>query len=128
MVIFSLLTINTSKSFQATTNTMVRSDLEYRAISLAQDEIENIRWVAEEEINPNSNDYIYASPYNAITRSVEYGFDDEFSEDYTLTRTSSLIENSVAQNRYKIVVTVESVATAPPISAQLEYIKTYFKE
>ncbi|MAL16714.1 MAG: hypothetical protein CL670_08935 [Balneola sp.] len=128
MVIFSMLTINTTRSFQSTSNTVVRSDLEYRAISIAQDEIDDIRWAPEEEIDPYGVDYLYGGNDEVITKSIEYGFDDEYSESFEITRSSTQIENSSDQNRYKVTILVESENANPAVSVQMEYIKTYFKD
>ncbi|WP_020402052.1 type IV pilus modification PilV family protein [Gracilimonas tropica] len=126
MVVFSMLTINTSRSFMNTTSTSIQSTIEYRAIALAQDELDNIRWAPEIHLNPTSNQYLFDS--DPITTTVEYGSSDEFSEEYEVTRNSVLIENTSTQKQYRVTVQVTSDATDPPVQVQLEYIKTYFKE
>jgi hypothetical protein len=128
MVIFSMLTINTSRSFQSTSNTVVRSDLEYRGISIAQDEIDDIRWAPEQEIDPYGAEYLYGGNDAVITKSIEYGFDDEYAESFEITRSSTQIENSSDQNRYKVTILVESENAKPAVSVQMDYIKTYFKD
>ncbi|HBX64936.1 MAG TPA: hypothetical protein DEG32_01775, partial [Balneolaceae bacterium] len=117
-----------TRSFQSTSNPVVRSDLEYRAISIAQDEIDDIRWAPEEEIDPYGVDYLYGGNDEVITKSIEYGFDDEYSESFEITRSSTQIENSSDQNRYKVTILVESENANPAVSVQMEYIKTYFKD
>jgi hypothetical protein len=125
MVIFSMLTMNTSRSFQATSNASIQSDLEYRAVGVAQSEIDAIRWADEKLVNPASGDYLYDN--DPITKTVTYGFNNEFSEVYKLKRSSTLIENSYKQKRYKIVIHVESDEAASPITLDMEYIKTFTK-
>ncbi|MDR9416355.1 MAG: hypothetical protein RI564_08725 [Gracilimonas sp.] len=126
MMVFSMLTLNTSKKFMSATSTSLQSTVEYRAIGLAQDKIDEIRWSPEEELSPSSSQYLFESdPY---TETITYGSSSEYSENYEVTRTSQLIENTSDQKQYRITVKVSSDATQPPVEAQLEYIKTYFKE
>lgn len=126
MIVFSMLTINTSRSFMNTTSTSIQSTIEYRAIALAQDEIDKIRWAPEEELDPTDYQYLFDS--DPVTKEIEYGQDDQYSDEFEVTRSSVQIENSAQQNRYRITVEVTSDVTDPPAEVQLEYIKTYFKD
>lgn len=125
MVVFSMLTMNTARSFQATSNTSIQSNLEYRAIGVAQSEIDAIRWADEKHVNPSSGDYLYTN--DPISTTVTYGFNDEFEEVYTLTRSSTLIEDSHKQRRYKITIHVASDEAASPAALEMEFIKTFAK-
>lgn len=124
MVIFGMLTVNTAASFRNTSDTMIRSDLEYRAMSIAQDEIENIRWIDNHNLlNEYSSDFLYKN--DPVQRTVEYGSSNQFSEVFTVDRQSTRIENSPSQRRYKVVITVKSDALTPEITASMEFIKTF---
>lgn len=126
MMVFSMLTLNTSKKFMSATSTSLQSTVEYRSIALAQDKIDEIRWSPEEHLSPTSSQYLFESdPY---MEAVTYGSSNEYSENYEVTRTSQLIENTSDQKQYRINVKVSSDATQPPVEVELEYIKTYFKE
>lgn len=124
MVIFGMLTVNTAASFRNTSDTMIRSDLEYRAMSIAQDEIENIRWIVDHNLlNEYSSDFLYKN--DPVQRTVEYGSSNQYSEAFTVERKSTRIENSASQRRYKVVINVKSDALNPEISASMEFIKTF---
>ena len=125
MVIFSMLTINTARSYQFTSDTMVRSDIEYRAIAIAQSEIDEIRWAGENLVDPDDANYLFED--DPITRTVNYGEGNAYSQEVKITRTSTQIENSASRNRYKISIIVEIDALNPPISTELTYVKTFAK-
>ncbi len=125
MVVFGMLTVNTARSFQVTSDTIVRSELEYRAIAVAQDEIDAIRWLEDEDLFDSGEDeYLYGD--DPIQKSVTYGSNNQYSETFSVTRTSTEISNdSNGNSRYKIQVTVQSNAISPPITGTLSYIKTF---
>ena len=52
MVVFSMLAINTSRSYNQSRQTLYRAEAEYRAIAIAQDELDKVQWIyAEEELD-----------------------------------------------------------------------------
>ncbi|MEX0845426.1 MAG: hypothetical protein WD022_09085 [Balneolaceae bacterium] len=132
MVVFGMLTINTARSFQTTSDTMIRSDLEYRAIAIAQDEIDAIRWIQARSKNgpkvpmdpfdPNNNNFLYDD--NPIQKTITYGSSGQYSETFSVNREAELLENTTDQRTYKITVTVESSAVNPPLSVSLDFIRT----
>ncbi len=133
MVVFSLLTMNTSRSFQVTMDTMVRSELEYRAISAAQEEIDAIRWVQaryksqDPFDSDNSSYYLYED--NPIERTFQYGSGNEYSETFTIYRKAEVsndcdLLDSSSQRCYEITITVENNSLDPPITVTQKLIRT----
>ncbi|WP_409028840.1 hypothetical protein [Gracilimonas sediminicola] len=133
MVVFSLLTMNTSRSFQVTLDTMVRSELEYRAISAAQEEIDAIRWVQaryksqDPFDSDNSSYYLYED--NPIERTFDYGASNEYSETFTIYRKAEVsndcdLLDSSSQRCYEITITVENNSLEPEITVTQKLIRT----
>lgn len=132
MMVFGMLTINTARSFQTTSDTMIRADLEYRALAIAQDEIDAIRWVQARSKNgpkapydpfdPDNSNYLYDT--NPVQRSVTYGKDGQYSEVFNVYRSAELLDDISNQRTYKITVEVKSNAVNPPLSASLSFIRT----
>ncbi|MBO6586098.1 MAG: hypothetical protein JJ953_08350 [Gracilimonas sp.] len=133
MVVFSLLTMNTSRSFQVTLDTMIRSELEYRAISAAQEEIDAIRWVqarykSQDPFDSgNSSYYLYED--NPVERTFDYGANNEYSETFTIYREAvpsndcDLLD-STSQRCYEITITVENNSLDPVITVTQKLIRT----
>lgn len=132
MVVFSLLTMNTSRSFQVTIDTMVRSELEYRAISAAQEEIDAIRWVnsrykSQDPFRSSNSTYLYDQ--NPIDRTFKYGTDEEYSESFTIYRKAEESEDcdlidSYKQRCYEITITVENKSLDPAVSVTQTVLRT----
>lgn len=132
IVIFGTLSIHTAKSFHITSDTMVRSDLEYRAIAIAQDEIDAIRWIQARSKNgpvfptdpfdPDNGNFLYDN--NPETREITYGSDDQYSETFTVNRTAELINETSDQRRYLITIKIENDRLNPPLNVSLDFIRT----
>lgn len=132
MVVFGMLTVNTAKSFQVTTDTMVRSDLEYRAVATAQDEIDSIRWVqsrykSQDPFDPTSNYYMYEE--NPIERTITFGSGGKYSETVTIDRSTSASEDCTlldanTQRCYEITIKVQSNTVSPAISVSQKLVRT----
>lgn len=124
LVVFSLLTVNTARSFQTNSQNRYKSDIEFRAITMAQDEIDKIQWIYDEnELNPASGVYIYSSYPKKET--LFYGDSNQYSEEFIIEASSSLIENSSLQKRYLVSITISNDSFSPNVAATMTYIKTY---
>lgn len=49
MIIYSMLSMQTSRMFQLNNRVQINSEIEYNAVSIAQNEIDQLRWVKNEE-------------------------------------------------------------------------------
>jgi hypothetical protein len=127
MVIYSFLTINTSRSFLNTSETVIRSDVEYRTIIRAQDVIEQVKLVQradENMLNPNHIDYMFAG--YPITDRETFGYNDEYTDTFIIDADSEYIdEGDPLVKRYKITVNVINEAVDPSTEVDLIFIKSF---
>ncbi len=127
MVIFSMLTVNTARSFISSSDTVIRSDVEYRAIIRAQDEIDQVKLIGREDedrLNPNDADYIFEN--YPITVSETFGLSDEYSDTYEIDASSEYIdEGDIHVKRYLITVNLTNTYLDPEINVTLTYIKSF---
>jgi|AntRauTorcE11898_2_1112593.scaffolds.fasta_scaffold85782_2 hypothetical protein len=132
LLIFGTLTINTARSFHITSDTMIRSDLEYRAIAIAQDEIDAIRWVQARSKNgpvfpydpfdsDNSN-FLYDN--NPENRVITYGSENQYSETFIINRTAELLDETSDQRQYLITINISTNTLKPPLDVSLDFIRT----
>lgn len=49
MIIYSMLSMQTSRMFQLNNRVQIKAEIEYNAVSIAQNEIDQLRWVKNEE-------------------------------------------------------------------------------
>ncbi|MEQ9091961.1 MAG: hypothetical protein RIE52_12780 [Balneola sp.] len=127
MVIYSFLTINTSRSFLSTSETVIRSDVEYRTIIRAQDVIEQVKLVQradENMLNPNHIDYMFAG--YPITDNETYGYNDEYTDTFIIDASSEYIdEGDPLVRRYKVTVNVINEEVDPSTEVDLIFIKSF---
>lgn len=127
MVIYSLLTVNTARSFLNTSDTVIRSDVEYRTIIRAQDEIEEIKLISREDensLNPNHVDYRFAN--HPINSNETFGANNEYSDTYVIFGSSEYLDESDPLiRRYKVTIIVENRTLEPTTRAELVYIKSF---
>tara|TARA_R110002124_G_scaffold76758_2_gene205682 strand:+ start:1449 stop:1877 length:429 start_codon:yes stop_codon:yes gene_type:complete len=127
MVIYSLLTINTARSFLNTSETVIRSDVEYRTIIRAQDEIEQVKLISREDedlLNPNHANYMFNSYPKTDVES--FGYNDEYSDSYIINGSSEYIdEGDPLVKRYRVVITVTNESVDPSTEVDLIFIKSF---
>ncbi len=127
MVIFSMLTVNTARSFLNTSDTVIRSDVEYKAIVRAQDEIDEVKLITADDrntLNPASIYYRYDN--HPITVTESYGPNDEYSDTYTINASSKYIdENDPNVRRYLVTVNLSNNAVEPAVNVTLTYVKSF---
>lgn len=129
MLVFSMLTLNTANSFLRTSQTTLQSDVEYRVIALAQDEIDQVKLLSRDKENmlkSNHGSYIFGNYPKSSTQ--RYGASNEYSETFTVSASSTLIdENDPLVNRYLVRVIVMQTDFDPDLSAELTFIKAFEK-
>ena len=124
MVIFSMLSINTAKNFNTSRSNIYRTELEYRAIAVAQDELDKVQWIYDDsELDPDNASYVYAN--YPITETHNYGTNDEYSSDYVIDASSVLIGDDGSQKRYQVTVSVLNMEVTPNVFITLDYVKSY---
>ncbi|RNC85711.1 MAG: hypothetical protein ED557_02760 [Balneola sp.] len=126
LVVFSSLAVNTARNYQTTSQNRYKSDIEFRAIAVAQDEIDKVQWIYDQaQLNSASPSYIYSN--YPKTETLLYGSSQQYSENFSIEASSELIEDSMLQKRYRVTVIVTNNQVSPDISVTLNYIKTYAK-
>lgn len=124
MMIFSLLVVNTGKTFNNSRSSIYRAEAEYRAIAVAQDELDKVQWIYDDtELDPASGDYVYSS-YPVVENHV-YGSSNQYSDSFTINSSSVLIADTGTQKRYQVTVKVVNSEVDPAIEVTLNYTKSY---
>ncbi len=124
MIVFGFLTLNTSRSFNSSRQTLYQAESEYRAIAAAQDEIDKVQWIYDpNDLDPSSGSYVYTN--YPIIESVTFGPNDEYSTSYIINGTSELIEDTGSMKRFQVVISVLDQNVTPNVFVTLEFIKSY---
>ncbi|MFV1884472.1 MAG: hypothetical protein ACMZ7B_08295 [Balneola sp.] len=124
MVVFSMLSINTAKNFNTSRSNIYRTELEYRAIAVAQDELDKVQWIYDDnELDPNNASYVYAN--YPITETHTYGSSNEYSSSYVIDAHSVLIGDNGSQKRYQVTVSVLNDEVNPDVFITMDYVKSY---
>jgi len=127
MVIYSLLTINTAKSFLSTSENVIRADVEYRTIVKAQDEIDEVKLIPREDenrLNPNHIDYMFVN--YPVTSVESFGTNNQYSDTYIISGQSEYIdEGDPLVRRYRVTITVQNQSITPSTEVNLIFIKSF---
>ena len=126
MVMLALITTNTIRTYATTNDSLVRSELEYRMMAAAQDEIDNVRWVdSPDELTSSHSSYVFSS--YPVTKTISFGSSDQYSDQVTVAASATLVEDNSTMERYEITVTASSTYLTPSVTATLNYIKSFKK-
>ncbi len=124
MIVFAMLSINTARNFNASRTNIYKTELEYRAIAVAQDEIDKVQWIYDDnELDPDHNSYVYAN--YPVTETHTYGSNNEYSSSFVIYAESELIEDTGSQLRYQVTVSVLNEEVTPEVFITLDYVKSY---
>jgi hypothetical protein len=119
-----MLSINTAKNFNTSRSNIYRTELEYRAIAVAQDELDKVQWIYDDtELDPNDASYVYAN--YPVTETHTYGTNSEYSSEYVIDANSELIGDTGTQKRYQVTVRVLNEEVTPNVFITLDYVKSY---
>ncbi len=119
-----MLSLNTARSFNSTRQTIYQSEAQYRAIAVAQDEIDKVQWIYEpSDLDPSSGSYTYQS--YPVTVTQNYGPSNEYTSSFTLYGTSELLEDTGSMKRYQVTVSVLNTEVEPDIFITMDIIKSY---
>lgn len=124
MIIFGFLSLNTARSFNSNRQAIYQAEAEYRAIAVAQDELDKVQWIYDsDELDPSSGDYVYAD--YPISEVHNYGSSDQYSSTFIINGTSELVEDTGSMKKYQVTVTVLNQNATPEVFITLEYVKSY---
>lgn len=124
MILFSMLSMNTARNFNQTRQAFYRGEAEYRAVAVAQDELDKVQWIYnDEELNPESNSYVYED--YPVEEEHTYGSNDSYTDTFKIFGSSVLIGDDGSQKRYQVSVTVLNERPEPDVFVTLDYVKSY---
>ncbi len=113
MVVFSYLLLNVNGFLLHNNRVQVQTEIQYTGISLAEDIIDNARWLSFDAIDQ------YAQ-YDKID-TTKYAVYDVSSKIYYVSSTNTDQPSGTATNHKRLDVTVQSPGLSNPIT--LSYIK-----
>ncbi len=124
MMIFSMLSLNTSRSFNSTRQNIYRAEAEYRAVAVGQDELDKVQWIYNPaDLDPSSSSYVYENYPDTVTHT--YGSSGQFSSTFVINGTSVLLEDTGSMKRFQVSVSVLNQEITPEIFITLDYVKSY---
>lgn len=125
MIIFSMLTLNTAIYFRTAEQLQYQNTIQYNGIAIAQDKIEELRWIADEQ-RFKSNSYSFLEGDYPATVTQVFGSSGEYEMDYSIDIdiVSTSVSGSNARN-YSITVFVSNEYLAENQTITMQYIKSF---
>lgn len=124
MVVFSLLSVTTARNFNSTRQTVYQAEAEYRAIAVAQDEIDKVQWIYDPtDLDPSSPSYVYKD--YPITEEHTYGNSNQYTSTFIINGNSVLLEDDGAMKKYQVTISVLNQEVTPEVFITMDYIKSY---
>ncbi|MEQ9308786.1 MAG: hypothetical protein RLN90_04975 [Balneolaceae bacterium] len=124
MIVFAMLSINTARNFNSSRQSLYQTEVEYRAIAVAQDELDKVQWIYDDnQLDPDNGSYVYTN--YPITETHTYGSSDQYSDEFVIYAESELIVDTGSQKRYQVSVSVLNQNVEPEVFITLDYVKTY---
>jgi nitrate reductase cytochrome c-type subunit len=124
MIIFSLLTLQTTRTFQLNDRLQMNGELEYSAISMAQDQVDKMRWIQNQTaFNNYVSNFPQTVPHTIQGNTLNYDVD-------VTTQNIALPNSNVSNQRVTVTVTNDYLKTnqqAAPGSKEikLEFLKSF---
>lgn len=125
MIIFSMLTLNTARFFRTAEQLQYQNTIQYNGIAIAQDKIEELRWISDEQ-RFKSNSFSFLEDDYPATETQILGNNGEFNMDYTVDVDieATAISGSNARN-YLITVVVSNQYLEANQTVTMQYIKSF---
>lgn len=119
MIIFSLLSLQVSRTFQMNNQIQMEAEIEYNAISIAQNEIDRVRWInSESDLNNHVNSYPKEVP-------LAVNGDTLFYDVEVNTSDISIPDSNVDNKQITVEVTNEYLKSNNGSGVQLQFIKSF---
>jgi carotenoid cleavage dioxygenase-like enzyme len=119
MVIFSLLSMNTSRMFQMNNRVQMEAEIEYHAVSIAQNEIDRVRWIESESAFDNH-------VTNSFPKEVPIAINnDTLFYDVGMDVTDINISGSNTTNKKATVTVTNKFLKTNNTGVKLEFIKSF---
>lgn len=124
MLIFSMLSLTTARSYQMDNSRIYNADAEYRAITTGQSIIDELKWkTIEDEFKPNNNKYYFKN--FPKTTEVTYGQNNQYRSLFTINGSSTVISDFRNIRKYRINISVKSDEITDGNAVNLEFIKSF---
>lgn len=119
MIVFSLLSLQVSRTFQMNNRIQMEAEIEYNAVSIAQNEIDRVRWInSESDLNNHVSTYPKEVPLAVNGDTLFY--------DVGINTSDVSIPNSNVDNKQVTVeVTNEYLESNNGSGVQLQFIKSF---
>lgn len=122
MIIFSMLSLNAAYFFNVNEQFQYQAELEFNAITVAQDIIDQVRWISNEDLlDEDDNECICDDYPKAITISID-DFELEYIADIAIKDTT--ISGSSAINRI-VEITVSNEFLPETQQIKMRYLKSF---
>ena len=122
MIIFSILSLNAAFFFNINEQFQYQSEIEYNGIAVAQDIIDQVRWIQNEDLLDESDNDCICDEY---PKTLTISFDDyelEYVVDISINDTS--ITGSTTINRI-VEVTVSNEYLPDAQQIKMKYLKSF---
>lgn len=124
MLVFSLLTIQTNRMFQINNRIQINSEIEYNAISVAQDQIDKLRWIKNEgDFNSFVNDFPKDIPMAFEEETLYFNVDIQ-AKDANIPGSNIINKHITVSVTNKYLKTNESEDPGST-AVKLEFIKSF---
>lgn len=122
MIIFSMLSLNAAYFFNINEQFQYQSDIEYNGIAIAQDILEQVRWIQNKNLLDTGRSACICNDYpKTITLSVD-DYELDFTADISIKDTS--ISGSAAINRI-VEVSVSNQYLPHAQNIRMRYLKSF---
>lgn len=118
MIVFSLLSIQTSRLFQMNTQMQMEAEIEYNAISVAQNQIDKMKWIkTQSKLNAFANAFPKKMPLPVKDDTLYYNTDVRI-QDMT-------IAGSTVQNKKVTVSVTNKYLQMGSNTVKLQFVKSF---
>lgn len=125
MIVFSLLSLNASYMFRNSDIVSFQSEIEYSGIALAQDIIDEVKWISDKDkLDPTKSSCICNDYPKTITVQLGSSASDKLDYEVDMQVSDTLITGSNSVNRF-VKITVNSSYFLNGQTINTEYLKSF---
>ena len=119
MIVFSLLSLQTSRIFQMNNRVQMEAEIEYHAVSIAQNEIDKVRWIeSETAFDSHAN--------NSFPKEVPLAINnDTLFYDVGMDVSNTNISGSNTINKEVTVTVTNKFLATNNAGVKLRFIKSF---
>lgn len=135
MLMFSVLTVNISKSVIQNGKELVETEVEYSGIALAQNFIDEARWLSKYELTPGHSDYKFTDYQKSDPKKVDITIESDGKQVvayqvYVAVRDTTIPGSNAVNKKVEVGVSSpyfysENDSTDSKYHIKLSYIKSF---